>query len=449
VSASPSTTLGPRLGRALLVAGLLIRILALPLTGTPDVDVWKTWSYAAAQDVSTMYGVGGQPPVRGVVRWGTRATTVNYPPAALYGLSLIGRVYRAFDPSFADGAALTVTIKLTILFADAVIAWCLFALVRRWSSDAHLAALFYWLNPGAIMNGAVLGYLDPWVGALAMASIVALDRAWFGVGAMLMVLAACTKPQGLLIVPVVPILLFYRAGGRAVRAAAIAGGAALLTLAVLFAPFARIGALANADQAIRSSLRHDMLSGQAANLWWIVTWVLRASYAAAEMGVWSAWTMTIRILAISRVIELGYPNPRVIGALMAGSLYVWAFWRARRAAPAVAIAAGALAVHAYFTLEVQVHENHLHLALPLMAAAAVQLPRLRGPFYLVSTIVALNLLLFYGIGRPFPLPPRNFTVIDATVVLSFVNVAALVWHVRRFAAVTAVEKLEPRVSAVG
>ena len=427
--------------RAFIIGGLLVRILALPLVGTPDVDVWKTWSYAAAQDVSTMYGVGGSPPVRGVVTWGTRTTTVNYPPAALYGLSLVGRVYRAIDPSFTDGVALTVTIKLTILLADAVIAWCLFVLVRRWSPDeARLAALFFWLNPGAIMNGAVLGYLDPWVGAFAMASIVAMDRAWFGAGASLMMLAACTKPQGLLILPVVPILLISRAGHQRLRAAAIAGSAALLTLAVLFAPYARVGALANADQALRSSLRHDMLSGQAANLWWIVTWVLRASYATAEMGAWAAWTMTIRILAISRVIALGYPNPRVIGALAAGSLYLWAFWRARRASPAAAVAAGALAVHAYFTLEVQVHENHLHLALPLMAAAAAHLPRLRGPFYLVSGVVALNLWLFYGIGRPFPVPPRGFTVIDATVVLSFVNVGALVWHARRFAASAAAKE---------
>ena len=33
--------------RTLLIAGLLIRLLALPLEGTEDVLVWKTWSYGA------------------------------------------------------------------------------------------------------------------------------------------------------------------------------------------------------------------------------------------------------------------------------------------------------------------------------------------------------------------------------------------------------------------
>src|SRR5688500_15089873 len=87
--------------RALLVAGLLLRLAALPLEGTEDVLVWKTWSYAALnQGLSRMYGVGGQPPERGLVRWGKRVTTVDYPPIALYELAAAGAVYRAFSPSF-------------------------------------------------------------------------------------------------------------------------------------------------------------------------------------------------------------------------------------------------------------------------------------------------------------------------------------------------------------
>ena len=55
------------------LAGLLIRLLALPLEGTEDVLVWKTWSYGAvAQGVSRLYGVGGEPAERGLVRWGER-----------------------------------------------------------------------------------------------------------------------------------------------------------------------------------------------------------------------------------------------------------------------------------------------------------------------------------------------------------------------------------------
>lgn len=51
------------------MAGLLLRLLALPLDGTDDVFVWKTWSYGAlAPGVSRVYDVGGHPTERGMVR---------------------------------------------------------------------------------------------------------------------------------------------------------------------------------------------------------------------------------------------------------------------------------------------------------------------------------------------------------------------------------------------
>jgi 4-amino-4-deoxy-L-arabinose transferase-like glycosyltransferase len=282
------------------------------------------------------------------------------------------------------------------------------------------------------MDGAVLGYLDPWAGCLAMGSVLAMDGAAFAWGGVVVALAVLTKPQAVLVIPVAGLFLLYRAGRDWWKAALAASLAAAATAAVLLAPFARIGALANVRQGVGSLLRHDMLSAEAANAWWIVTWLLRASYAAHDLGAWAAWTMRVRILALSRFTALGYPNPRPIAALAAGSVIAWALWRARRGPPAAVLAAGALAVHAYFTLEVQVHENHLYLALPFMAAAAAVLPRLRGPFYLVSIVFALNLFLFYGFGRDFKSPSRGLTIVDATVVLSFVNVGALIWHVRRF-----------------
>jgi peptidoglycan/LPS O-acetylase OafA/YrhL len=86
---------------------------------------------------------------------------------------------------------------------------------------------------------------------------------------------------------------------------------------------------------------------------------------------------------------------------------------------------------------VQVHENHFYLALPLMAAAGAVLPRMRAPFALASIVCLLNLFLFQGIGRDVPIHTRGLTIVDATVLLSFVNLAALAWHARRFSEQTA------------
>ncbi|HEY3885207.1 MAG TPA: hypothetical protein VGL62_08375, partial [Vicinamibacterales bacterium] len=139
--------------------------------------MWKTWTYGATRDVTAMYGVGGHPTERGIVRWGERWTTVDYPPGTLYALAAVGRIYRALDPPFHDTLGLLIAIKLGILSGDVFTCLCLFALVRWRHGDdsARLAALFYWLNPGVILDGAALGYLDPWSAAPAIAAILAAD----------------------------------------------------------------------------------------------------------------------------------------------------------------------------------------------------------------------------------------------------------------------------------
>lgn len=105
----------------MLLGGLLLRAIGLTLDGTEDVFVWKTWSYGALnQGVTRLYGVGGMPPERGIVRWGERATTVDYPPIALYELAIAGAgaAYLFFVPSFGNSRGLNAAMKLLPLLAE-------------------------------------------------------------------------------------------------------------------------------------------------------------------------------------------------------------------------------------------------------------------------------------------------------------------------------------------
>jgi Gpi18-like mannosyltransferase len=417
-----------------VLAGLAVRVVTLTMPGTEDVMVWKTWSYGAANDLTSMYGVGGSPPVRGVVKWHTRSTTVDYPPGALYILALIGRGYRAGAPAFDDSSALTASIKLVTLGFDAITAVLVWGLARRFTTGtaAAAAALGYWINPATLIDGSVLGYLDPWMAAPALAALLAADAGLSFVAGAAVAAAVLIKAQAIFVGPVAALLLWHAAERpwRSALAGLLAFGG--VTAAALW-PFASRSALPNVIQGVASLMHHDMLSATAANLWWLVTWVLRAAYAVKDLGQWAAWTMTVKILAISRVVALGYPNPRPIALALVLLASAWALFRAhaavsRGATSAVIVAAGAFIVHAYFTLGVQVHENHLFLAVPLLAVCAAALPHYRLPLAAVSAIAALNLLLFYGIGRGYPLPPRHWTVIDSTVVLAAFNVLALFWH---------------------
>ena len=418
----------------LVVLVAIIRVAALPLRGTEDVLTWKIWMIAASKSVATVYGVGGNPPVRGELRWLHHTTTVDYPPVALFELGAAGRLYRLFDPALSDRPALTAAVKIPgFLFGLGlpVLLWWAVRRVTGNEANARWAAVAYWVNPATVLNAEVLGYLDPLMMLPAIGSLVLLRvgaPAWAGAA---LAVAMLTKPQALLVLPFFA-LSALRTGGPRQTAAAAAGG--LVTAGLIFLPYALIGALPNVWLAFGSFYaRRDILSGYAANIWWIVNYVLRAWYQIPRLGVAGAFLAPVRrIMAISTFREIGFPNPRPFGTVLVLLSTLWALWRLRRAGDLALHALGAaFLVHAFFVLSVGVHEHHMMLAVPLLALAAGLRPTIRPLFWVISAIVALNMNLFYGIGLGLGWSiPRGVLLIDLSVWLSCANVAALVWHGR-------------------
>jgi hypothetical protein len=272
----------------------------------------------------------------------------------------------------------------------------------------------------------VLGYLDPQYALPAAGCLIAATEGWVVTAGALGAAAVSTKPQAVVALPALMLVL------RGVNAWLRLAAGALAATALLVAPVIAAGGGPNMSQALGRLASHDMLSGNACNLWWIVGYLVRVQYTISDYGVWGAIVRPTKILQISRFIEIGYPNPRPIGAVLVVLAVMWALWTARRAKDLWMVAAvGAFTTHAYATLSAQVHENHLYAAPPLLALAAAGRPAFRPVLYAVSAIFALNLNLFYGIGEDVGYAlPRGMTIIDATVVLAIVNCIALVWHAR-------------------
>ncbi|MEZ5318009.1 MAG: hypothetical protein R2752_11465 [Vicinamibacterales bacterium] len=419
---------------AALVAGAIVRVAALPLPGTGDVAIWKVWAYHAARDVTGMYGVGGSPPERRELAWRGDRMTVDYPPVSLYELRVAGRAYAWWDPAFGDTRALNVFVKLPGLAAEVLLVLVLLVWARRELGDeaAAWAAVAFWLNPAVLLDGSVLGYLDAQMAVPLVLAVMAAARGRGAATGALMALAILTKAQAVFALPAVAALLWWPAPADRLRRLGAATGAGLATSVLIVLPFLARGAGPNLAQALGRLATHDALSAQAANLWWIVTWLLRAAAVAGEWGWGRALTEPVRVLGITRAMEIGYPNARVVGLVLVAGAIGWACWRARRAAsPADALALAGFSMAAYATLAAQVHENHLYAAVPLLAVAAGLDARYRPWFVGTSLVVALNLSLFYGLGRDVPFADaRGWTGIDATVLLSFASVAVLALGVR-------------------
>ena len=430
------STVTSRLFAGLLLLGVLIRCAALPLGGTHDTVPWRVWSYnASIEGVSRLYGVGGTPPEWRTLTYLGAEGQATYPPLALHELGLAGRAYRwAMGGSFPNTTPLMIAVKAPGLLADVGTALLLYFAVRRWGGEraARWSCCAYWLNPGIVLDGAALGYLDPQFMLPILGSLVAALSGRAAMAGALAAAAVLTKPQPAVIGPAIALALWHSTSDSRQRAMrfGLALVAGLAVSAALVGPVFAAGGGPNFLQAMGRLEAHDMLSGNELNLWWLVGYVVRAVYSVEDFGVLGAIANPTRILAISRFIEVGGPNPRPIATALVLVAMGWAVWTTRRSKDAWMVAAlGAFLVHAYAVLNVQVHENHLFAAVPLLAMAAAGRRRFRAVFVVVSAIFALNLNMFYGISEDAGYAiPRGLTVIDLSVIVALLNCAVLVWH---------------------
>ena len=282
-----------------LALGAIIRLITLSWPGTVDVEIWKVWSFAASYNATGAYGVGGAPPERRLLVWRRATAVVDYPPIALYKMGLVGRAYRLVNPRYEDSSTLYAFVKLPGLIAEAAaMVWLLVIGRRRFGPDmAAWTALAFWLNPAVILDGPILGYLDA---QMAVPAVVALAVAYAGpawLAGALAAVAVLTKAQPIFLMPVLAAVLLRSTPAGLGRFGRAAAGAAVVAGAVLL-PFVARGAWANLVQAIGRLAKQDMLSGNAANVWWIFTWVLRVLDVAGEWGWRRALTQEVRILAI-------------------------------------------------------------------------------------------------------------------------------------------------------
>ena len=464
--------MAPRRVAGLLILGALLRLAAMPLGGTSDVDAWRVWTALAARDVAATYGAGPG-----------ETTTFSYPPIAALEFAATGRAARALDPSGQTPRVFNVLIKLPGACAE----WALCVVLLLWGTRrfgaeaAQWAALSVWLSPALLIVGPILGYLDSPAAVPGVLALCAVAAGWPAAAGALAVIAAMTKPQAVLLLPAIAIMTLHRPA----RDRVITLVSAATTGALALSPFALRGTLANIVPSMAVNIP-DMASGQAANVWWVLTWWVQRS-----TGDVVGWMSSVDLASS------GYPAVNAIGLGLAGLALIGGIWRSRRVASlADASLLAAWCVHAYATLSVSVHENHLALAVPFLLVAAGIRREWRALASAVSLIVTANVGLFYGLGengwrsapghpdlvmpvlggalcllcvwsasalpramqallagavaiaavlgvaRGVPLSLHGIRMaagIDATVVLSLVNILVFAWHTRTLWRMTAVD----------
>src|SRR5262249_18856400 len=136
---------------------------------------------------------------------------VDHPPLTLYVYDLVGHLYQSLvDPSFAINRAmksqlLTWLIKLPAVLFQLATAAVVFVLVRRFASErrAWLAGTILLFDPAALMNTGHRGTFDSLHPLCSLLALAALGTGHYGWAGGALALAALSKPQSWILIPLV------------------------------------------------------------------------------------------------------------------------------------------------------------------------------------------------------------------------------------------------------
>jgi hypothetical protein len=456
----------------LLLVGLLLRLaiayVFLPGSGfESDIGTFTAWSLDLAE--------------RGAGSFYATAGFADYPPGYLYVLWLIGGLGHVLAP-LAHGdpaAATTALIKLPAIFADVLVGFVIYRLVRAWRAPrvdaqnlALLAAAIYLFNPVSWYDSAVWGQTDA-IGALvALLTIAALVRGNSEGATALAVLAALIKPQfGILLIPIVGIVLLRRhllkpgsgpenailapapvrswfkseRGVWRLVSSAVVGLAVML---LLITPFS-LDFFGFFRQMTETAQGYKYLSVNAYN-----PWALFATDGAQPLAFGGGWSYDL-VDTQGRVIPFLGPIPAVFigGALLLAGFLVGIFrlgWRDDRRSIIVVTIFLALG---FFMLPTRVHERYMFPIFGLLPLLAVVDRRWLWATVALSIAAFIN---FHGIlTTPLYATPnleklplgdafREPVGIVLAILLHIAGFAWVIWQMRR----SAVKEPDPYEAAV-
>jgi hypothetical protein len=431
-----------RLGFWLLAAGLVARLAGLPLWGTFDTEVWKAWSWrAATQGLADVYGpsdatlvamarqAGGavlptlavMPFPATTVQWGAAEWAVNYPPGSMLSFWAAGKLYRSLDAPGHRRRLFNAAVNLPPVLASVAI-----VIVLARSAPGCLRwrrALAFWLNPAILLAVPILGYQDTIFGFFGLLAVIAMMHGRLPLATALVVAAGLVKPQGILLVPTLLVLLARTTELAVIGRSALAG---LATVAGLLAPWWLQGHLLSALDSMRRIGSQVMIAPQAFNLWWlagyVAQWVTEGAWPAARMVARDEFLAVAGWDAVSVGLAL-------IGVATAANVLVLSRWP-KGAVIAIPLSV-LLQVHLYALLAPGVHENHTALAVIVAPLLLGIWPRARAVLAATSAFLFLNLFLTAGFGRrvtrlAWLADLRRFPGLDFSVLVALFHLALVV-----------------------
>lgn len=377
-----------------------------------------------AADLAAFKGWAGVIATYGPSGFYEHDASANYPPVSIYVLWGVEALSRAMSGWIGrpDGALLVVLLKLPAVVADALTAMVVWRLTRRLSgpSAGLVAALAFLLLPPVWYVSAIWGQLDSLLGLFSILALWLVVTGRAHLAALAAVGAVMVKPQGVIVLIVVGVVLVASLAGRdsdgrrQLRRLASVLGATVVAGLVLLVPFdyehlapagvARVPVVGDLvgfwHQSTQTAALFPVLSANAANVWALVGTPTLAASLSTGTAVWHLDALTV----------LGVPAWLVgVGVLAVVVAVVVRGLTLRRDAVAVLLGYVLLS-SAFFVVPTRVHERYL---VPAFAAAAV----LAAPHVVRLVVLLLAGLLNVANLHAVLAAPLDVQVVRAAVPL--------------------------------
>jgi Gpi18-like mannosyltransferase len=377
----------------LLLFSLIIRlILAASVHGYDgDLDYYRGWAEAAAQDFFLVYGSGN----------------VDYPPLYLYILHYIGKVLLKLNWA-PDSIFGIILIKMPAILADILSGILVYMVTARRMSKktALILSGLYLFNPAILVNSAMWGQTDGIMTLLVVVGLLGLYHDRVMVSAFFFTCACLMKPQGFIFLPVLFLELIRK---KSLKKFLLCMATGLFTGFLIILPF---------------SLWRDV--------WWIVRLFAGdySKYAYASLHAHNLFSLVGGDMVRDNTMFLFMPYRTwsylltlvVLGFFL--YLYIKSNTENRIFLAALVLQAGV------FMFTGRMHERYLYPAVMLLIMVFIYCRdrRIFGFFALLSLTVFINqfAVLFYVSYKdvmPFVVPAFNIT----TRIFSLINLVAVVW----------------------
>ena len=355
-----------------IALGLHLLLISLPIAFWVDMNLYKAWSIDMVQ--------------QGFANFYNYSTNCDYPPAYLYVLWAIGKIYYVFDPEFrhTNGLLFMALIKIPPVLADIGASFLIAQILKAHITPdkAYKMALLYALNPLIIFVSAVWGQVDGIISFLMLGVFYLAQQNYVIRAGLLIAVTAVIKPQGLFIAPFLFLSQWFRQAWWT-WVAIVSAGLALIW--VIIFPFYGI----NSHSLITPFLLLYKRFKDTADYYNF------ASVNAFNFWGWANWERDYITFA-----GISY---KVIGLAFLGLLILWlgAFlYRQRPLADAlkdslaVPLIAQSLAVTTLllgcFMLPTRMHERYMLYGLAFLAITVALIPTIKWIYWGVTLTGAAN-----------------------------------------------------------